>query len=85
MRQPINTTTGAVNLLAAAAKGDLQPPALISVPAGALPFWQAIIRARPREGQGQSSPAMPSRTARPVTHRFLISALIIIQVERDFP
>ena len=48
-RQPINTAAKAVSVMVAAAAGELTPPAHISVPKGALPFWSAIIRARPRE------------------------------------
>lgn len=47
-KQRIDSATAAVQVMASAAKGELQPPDHISVPAGALPFWKAIIRARPR-------------------------------------
>lgn len=46
-RQRVDSVTAAVAIANAA--GDLQPPPHVSVPKGALPFWKAIIRARPRE------------------------------------
>lgn len=48
-RQRVDSATAAVAIMASAAKGELEPPAHISVPEGAMPFWRAIIRARPRE------------------------------------
>lgn len=48
-RQPINSAAQAVRVMIAASAGELTPPAHISVPKGAMPFWSAIIRARPRE------------------------------------
>lgn len=47
-RQPVNSATAAVRLMAGAA-AEVSPPAHVSVPAGAMPFWRAIIHARPRE------------------------------------
>lgn len=47
-RQRIDSATAAVRVMADAAE-QLEPPAHISVPAGAMPFWSAIIRARVRE------------------------------------
>lgn len=48
-RQRVDSATAAVSIMVAGAKGAISPPEHISVPAGALPFWEAIIRARPRE------------------------------------
>lgn len=48
-RQRVDSATAAIGIMAAASQGELQPPAHISVPAGAMPFWNAIIRARPRD------------------------------------
>lgn len=47
-RQRIDSATAAVRVMAAE-QLELQPPAHISVPAGARPFWNAVIRARTRE------------------------------------
>lgn len=47
-RQRIDSVTAAVEVMAGAGS-DLAPPAHISVPNGAKPFWNAIIHARPRE------------------------------------
>lgn len=46
-RQRIDSTTAAVKLKSDAAV-EVEPPEHISVPAGARPFWSAIVRARPR-------------------------------------
>lgn len=48
-KQRIDSVTAAVQVMAGAAQGELEPPAHISVPDGARPFWSAIIRARTRE------------------------------------
>lgn len=47
-RQRIDSSTAAVRVMTGATT-KLMPPAHISVPEGALPFWDAVIRARPRE------------------------------------
>src|SRR4051812_28367241 len=48
-RQRIDSATAAVSVMMDAAAGELEPPAHISVPQGARPFWFGIIHARPRE------------------------------------
>lgn len=48
-KQRIDSVTAAVRVMAGSALGELEPPEHISVPAGAKPFWSAIIRARTRE------------------------------------
>lgn len=60
-RQRIDSTTAAVRVMAEAAT-ELQPPAHISVPEGARPFWSAIIRARPRE-DWQAAPSLMNAAA----------------------
>jgi hypothetical protein len=47
-RQRIDSATAAVRVMSAE-MGRLEPPAHISVPQAARPFWDAIIRARTRE------------------------------------
>lgn len=44
-RQPVSSATAAIKLMATA---EISPPEHVSVPAGAMPFWRAIIHARPR-------------------------------------
>lgn len=61
-RQRVDSATAAVRIMAAASKGDLPPPAHISVPKGAVPFWKAIIRARPRE-DWEAAPALINAAA----------------------
>ena len=48
-RQRADSSTAAVAVMQSAAAGDLEPPAHISVPKAARPFWFGIIRARARE------------------------------------
>lgn len=60
-RQRIDSATAAVRVLADAV-ADLEPPAHISVPAGARPFWVAILRARPRE-DWQAAPSLMNAAA----------------------
>lgn len=60
-RQRIDSATAAVKVMADAAK-TLQPPAHISVPTGARPFWDAIIRARPRD-DWESAPSLINAAA----------------------
>lgn len=60
-RQRIDTVIGAVTAMMSAVT-PLRPPAHISVPAGALPFWDAIIRARPRE-DWEAAPALINAAA----------------------
>lgn len=47
-RQRVDSSTAAVRVMTAATI-KLAPPTHVSVPEGALPFWDGIIRARPRE------------------------------------
>jgi uncharacterized protein YqcC (DUF446 family) len=61
-RQRVDSATAAVNIMAAASQGELLPPAHISVPDGALPFWSAIIRARPRD-DWEAAPALINAAA----------------------
>lgn len=60
-RQRIDSATAAVKVMADAAS-PLDPPAHISVPLGARPFWDAIVRARPRE-DWQAAPALMNAAA----------------------
>lgn len=60
-RQRIDSATAAVKVMADAAS-ELQPPAHISVPQGARPFWDAIVRARPRE-DWQAAPSLMNAAA----------------------
>lgn len=60
-RQRIDSATAAVKVMADAAV-TLNPPAHISVPSGARPFWDAIVRARPRE-DWEAAPALMNAAA----------------------
>jgi hypothetical protein len=60
-RQRIDSATAAVKVMASAAS-ELEPPAHISVPKGARPFWDAIVRARPRE-DWQAAPSLMNAAA----------------------
>lgn len=61
-RKRIDSTEAAVEIMLDAAKGELQPPEHISVPEGAMPFWAAIVRARPR-GDWEATPALMNAAA----------------------
>jgi hypothetical protein len=61
-RKRIDSTEAAVEIMLDAAKGPLQPPAHVSVPDGAMPFWDAIIRARPRS-DWEATPALMNAAA----------------------
>lgn len=60
-KQRIDSATAAVRTMAGAL-ADLQPPAHVSVPDGARPFWRAIIHARPRE-DWEAAPALINAAA----------------------
>jgi hypothetical protein len=48
-RKRSDSAAAAIAAAQAAAMGPLSPPAHIVVPSGALPFWNAIVLARPRD------------------------------------
>ena len=48
-RKRSDSTAAAIAATQAAALGPLEPPAHVLVPAGARPFWDAIVQARPRD------------------------------------
>lgn len=60
-RQRIDSATAAVRVMTGAAI-KLSPPSHISVPPGAMPFWDAIIRARPRE-EWEAAPSLINAAA----------------------
>jgi len=60
-RQRIDSATAAVRAMTGAAI-KLSPPKHVSVPSGAMPFWEAIIRARPRE-EWEAAPALINAAA----------------------
>src|SRR6185503_17633017 len=60
-RQRIDSATAAVKVMADAAS-TIDPPAHISVPVGARPFWDAIVRARPRD-DWQAAPSLMNAAA----------------------
>ena len=60
-RQRVDSATAAVKIMQGA-QNPLQPPAHISVPKAAMPFWQAIIHARPRE-DWEGAPALINAAA----------------------
>ena len=43
-----DSATAAVQAAQNAAQGPLNPPAHLTLPAGAMPFWRALVRNRPR-------------------------------------
>ena len=61
-KQRIDSATAAVAVMQGAVSGELEPPAHISVPSGAKPFWTAIIRARTRE-EWQAAPSLMNAAA----------------------
>lgn len=61
-RQRIDSATAAVDVMKSALQGELEPPAHISVPKGARPFWFGIIRARPRS-EWEAAPALMNAAA----------------------
>jgi hypothetical protein len=60
-RQRVDSATAAVRIMADAVS-PLEPPAHVSVPKGARPFWEAIIHARPRE-DWEAAPALINAAA----------------------
>jgi uncharacterized protein YqcC (DUF446 family) len=60
-KQRIDSSTAAVRVMASALT-ELEPPAHVSVPQGARPFWKAIIHARPRE-DWEAAPALINAAA----------------------
>lgn len=48
MRTRSDSATAAVQAAQNAAQGPLEPPAQVTVPAEARPFWDALMRNRPR-------------------------------------
>lgn len=61
-RQRIDSATAAMTVMQKASAGKLNPPTHVSVPKAALPFWEAIIRARPRE-DWEAAPALMNAAA----------------------
>lgn len=61
-RQRVDSATAAVRIMGGAVADELQPPSHISVPKGAMPFWRAIIRARPRD-EWEAAPALINAAA----------------------
>jgi hypothetical protein len=60
-RQRIDSATAAVRVMGGAVN-ELLPPPHISVPDGAMPFWKAIVHARPRD-DWQAAPSLMNAAA----------------------
>lgn len=60
-KQRIDSASAAVRVMASSLM-ELEPPAHISVPEGAMPFWKAIIHARPR-GDWDAAPSLINAAA----------------------
>lgn len=65
MRQPrSDSTTTAVQAAQNAAQGPLELPAHVTLPDGALPFWEALVRNRPRHKWNTADLATAAMLAR---------------------
>lgn len=74
-----DSAAAAIAATQAAALGPLPPPAHVTVPAAAMPFWNAIVTARPRGTWGDVDLASAANLARCQSNIETLEALI----ERD--
>jgi len=59
-----DSATAAVQAAQNAAQGPLTPPEHVTLPAGALPFWEALVRNRPRHKWNEADLATAAMLAR---------------------
>jgi hypothetical protein len=59
-----DSADAAVQAAQNAAQGPLEPPAHVALPAGALPFWAAVVKNRPRHRWNEADLATAAMLAR---------------------
>lgn len=78
-RKRSDSASAAIAAAQAAAMGPLLPPAHVTVPPGAMPFWCAIVQARPRDTWNDVDLASAANLARCQANIETLEA----QIERD--